>query len=209
MIDLRTIRPMDIETVIASVKKTNRLVTVEEGWGASGVGAKDAMRVCEQAFDWLEHRPGASRARMCRCLMPPISRSSPCPMWTRWSRRRRPDATDSHMGDRDLKRPGVPPDAKNLAARRFLGRRASIVDGGLSDKCASPWLSKGRETWGLPVGSARHVARTESSVKGADRRMTTLLPPPGALRDHAFAEAPAKPSGRSRHPDPGTTSAIN
>ncbi|MBV8448070.1 MAG: pyruvate dehydrogenase complex E1 component subunit beta [Hyphomicrobiales bacterium] len=57
VIDLRTIRPMDIETVIASVKKTNRLVTVEEGWGQSGVGAEIAMRVCEQAFDWLDAPP--------------------------------------------------------------------------------------------------------------------------------------------------------
>jgi pyruvate dehydrogenase E1 component beta subunit len=57
VVDLRTIRPMDIETVIASVKKTNRLVTVEEGWPQSGVGAEVAMRVCEQAFDWLDAPP--------------------------------------------------------------------------------------------------------------------------------------------------------
>jgi pyruvate dehydrogenase E1 component beta subunit len=57
VIDLRTIRPMDAETVIASVKKTNRLVTVEEGWAQSGVGAEIAMRVCEAAFDWLDAPP--------------------------------------------------------------------------------------------------------------------------------------------------------
>jgi pyruvate dehydrogenase E1 component beta subunit len=57
IIDLRTIRPMDIETVVASVKKTNRLVTVEEGWPQSGVGAEIAMRVCEEAFDWLDAPP--------------------------------------------------------------------------------------------------------------------------------------------------------
>jgi pyruvate dehydrogenase E1 component beta subunit len=57
VIDLRTIRPMDIATVIASVKKTNRLVTIEEGWGQSGVGAEIAMRVCEEAFDWLDAPP--------------------------------------------------------------------------------------------------------------------------------------------------------
>jgi pyruvate dehydrogenase E1 component beta subunit len=57
VIDLRTIRPMDTETVIASVKKTNRLVTVEEGWAQSGVGAEIAMRVCEAAFDWLDAPP--------------------------------------------------------------------------------------------------------------------------------------------------------
>ena len=46
--------PMDIETIVASVKKTGRLVTVEEGWRQSGVGAEIAACVMEQAFDWLD-----------------------------------------------------------------------------------------------------------------------------------------------------------
>jgi pyruvate dehydrogenase E1 component beta subunit len=54
VIDLRTIRPMDTETVVASVKKTGRIVTVEEGWQQSGVGAEVAARVMEQAFDYLD-----------------------------------------------------------------------------------------------------------------------------------------------------------
>jgi pyruvate dehydrogenase E1 component beta subunit len=54
VIDLRTLKPMDIETIIASVKKTGRLVTVEEGWRQSGVGAEIAAAVMEQAFDWLD-----------------------------------------------------------------------------------------------------------------------------------------------------------
>jgi pyruvate dehydrogenase E1 component beta subunit len=54
VIDLRTLKPMDIKTIIASVKKTNRLVTVEEGWRQSGVGAEVAALVTEQAFDWLD-----------------------------------------------------------------------------------------------------------------------------------------------------------
>jgi pyruvate dehydrogenase E1 component beta subunit len=57
VIDLRTIRPMDIATVVESVKKTNRLVTVEEGWGPMGVGAEVAARVVEQAFDYLDAPP--------------------------------------------------------------------------------------------------------------------------------------------------------
>lgn len=57
VIDLRTIRPMDHETIVASVKKTNRLVTVEEGWGPMGVGAEIAARVVEQAFDYLDAPP--------------------------------------------------------------------------------------------------------------------------------------------------------
>lgn len=54
VIDLRTIRPMDVETVIESVKKTGRCVTVEEGWPQSGVGAEIAMQIMENAFDYLD-----------------------------------------------------------------------------------------------------------------------------------------------------------
>lgn len=54
MIDLRTIRPMDTETVINSVKKTGRAVTVEEGWQQSGVGSEVAARIMEHAFDYLD-----------------------------------------------------------------------------------------------------------------------------------------------------------
>jgi pyruvate dehydrogenase E1 component beta subunit len=54
VIDLRTLRPMDTETIVASVKKTGRLVTVEEGWQQSGVGAEVAARVMEHAFDYLD-----------------------------------------------------------------------------------------------------------------------------------------------------------
>jgi len=57
VVDLRTIRPMDIETVVDSVKKTNRLVTVEEGWGPMGVGAEVAAKVTELAFDYLDAPP--------------------------------------------------------------------------------------------------------------------------------------------------------
>ena len=54
VIDLRTIRPMDIDTVIESVKKTGRCVTVEEGWPQSGVGSEIAAQLMEKAFDWLD-----------------------------------------------------------------------------------------------------------------------------------------------------------
>ena len=54
VIDLRTLRPMDSETIIASVKKTGRVVTVEEGWQQSGIGAEIAARIMEQAFDYLD-----------------------------------------------------------------------------------------------------------------------------------------------------------
>jgi len=54
VIDLRTLRPMDTDTIIASVKKTGRIVTVEEGWPQSGIGAEIAARVIEHAFDYLD-----------------------------------------------------------------------------------------------------------------------------------------------------------
>jgi pyruvate dehydrogenase E1 component beta subunit len=54
VIDLRTLRPLDTDTLIASVKKTGRAVTVEEGWQQSGVGAEIAARIMEHAFDYLD-----------------------------------------------------------------------------------------------------------------------------------------------------------
>jgi pyruvate dehydrogenase E1 component beta subunit len=54
VIDLRTIRPLDIETIIASVKKTGRCVTVEEGWPQFGVGSEIAARIMDEAFDYLD-----------------------------------------------------------------------------------------------------------------------------------------------------------
>jgi pyruvate dehydrogenase E1 component beta subunit len=54
VIDLRTLRPMDTETIVASVKKTGRAVTVEEGWQQNGVGAEVAARIMEHAFDYLD-----------------------------------------------------------------------------------------------------------------------------------------------------------
>jgi pyruvate dehydrogenase E1 component beta subunit len=54
IIDLRTLRPMDTETIVASVKKTGRAVTVEEGWQQNGVGAEIAARIMEHAFDYLD-----------------------------------------------------------------------------------------------------------------------------------------------------------
>ena len=54
IIDLRTLRPLDTETIVASVKKTNRLVSVEEGWPFAGIGAEIAAQMMEHAFDWLD-----------------------------------------------------------------------------------------------------------------------------------------------------------
>ena len=57
VVNLRSIRPLDSETIAASVKKTNRLVTVEEGWPYANIGTEVAMQVIEAAFDWLDAPP--------------------------------------------------------------------------------------------------------------------------------------------------------
>jgi len=54
VIDLRSLRPFDVATVAASVKKTNRLVAVEEGWPFAGIGAELAAVMMEECFDWLD-----------------------------------------------------------------------------------------------------------------------------------------------------------
>lgn len=62
VVDLRTLRPMDVDTVLESVKKTNRIVTVEEGWAPCGVGAEIGWQVTQHAFDYLDAPP----ARVCQ-----------------------------------------------------------------------------------------------------------------------------------------------
>jgi pyruvate dehydrogenase E1 component beta subunit len=54
VIDLRTLRPLDTDTIVESVKKTGRAVTVEEGWQQNGVGAEVAARIMQHAFDYLD-----------------------------------------------------------------------------------------------------------------------------------------------------------
>ena len=54
IVDLRTLRPLDMEPVLASFKKTNRAVIVEEGWRSYGVGSEVASRIYEQAFDYVD-----------------------------------------------------------------------------------------------------------------------------------------------------------
>ncbi len=54
VVDLRTLRPLDMETVLRSVKKTNRAVIVEEDWRSYGIGAEVASRIQEEAFDYLD-----------------------------------------------------------------------------------------------------------------------------------------------------------
>jgi pyruvate dehydrogenase E1 component beta subunit len=66
VIDLRTLRPLDTAAIVESVKKTNRVVSVEEGWAYSGIGSEIAARIMEQAFDWLD----APVSRVCGADVP-------------------------------------------------------------------------------------------------------------------------------------------
>ena len=54
IVDLRTLRPLDMEPVIASFQKTNRAVVVEEGWRSYGVGSEIVSRIYEEAFDYID-----------------------------------------------------------------------------------------------------------------------------------------------------------
>ena len=61
MIDLRTIRPLDTETIVKSVQKTHRLVSVEEGWPFAGIGSELSALMMERAFDDLDALAGTSK----------------------------------------------------------------------------------------------------------------------------------------------------
>ena len=63
VIDLRTLRPLDTETIVNSVKKTNRIVTIEEGWAFAGIGSEIAALMMEQAFDFLDAPPARVTAK--------------------------------------------------------------------------------------------------------------------------------------------------
>ena len=66
VINLRSLRPLDVDTIVASVKKTNRIVSVEEGWSFAGIGSEIAAVMMEQAFDWLD----APVVRVCGADVP-------------------------------------------------------------------------------------------------------------------------------------------
>ena len=66
LIDLRTIRPLDFETIICSVKKTNRLIIVEESWPFGSISSEIAYRIQKDAFDFLD----APISRICSADVP-------------------------------------------------------------------------------------------------------------------------------------------
>jgi len=114
IIDLRTLRPMDTETIIASVKKTGRCVTIEEGWAQSGVGAEIAARVVEHAFDYLDAPVLRVSGKDVPMPYAATSRSWRCRAWPMWSRRRRPCCTGEPWR---LTRKPVPPRGVTCNAR--------------------------------------------------------------------------------------------
>ncbi len=66
VINLRSLRPLDVDAIVASVKKTNRIVSVEEGWPVAGMGSEIAAIMMDQAFDWLD----APVVRVCGADVP-------------------------------------------------------------------------------------------------------------------------------------------
>jgi len=66
VINLRSLRPLDTDTLVASVQKTNRILTIEEGWPIAGLAAEIAAQIVEKAFDWLDAPP----ARVCGADVP-------------------------------------------------------------------------------------------------------------------------------------------
>ncbi len=57
VLDMRTIRPLDIDSVIASVKKTNKVVVVDQSWPFAGISSEVVTQICERCFDWLDAAP--------------------------------------------------------------------------------------------------------------------------------------------------------
>jgi pyruvate dehydrogenase E1 component beta subunit len=66
VLDLRTLRPLDIDGLLASVRKTHRAVVVDEGWRTGGLAGEVSARIAEEAFDHLE----APVARVCTAEVP-------------------------------------------------------------------------------------------------------------------------------------------
>ena len=125
VIDLRTLRPMDTETIVASVKKTSRCVTVEEGWPQSGVGAEIAARVMEHAFDYLDAPvtrvtgkdvPMPYAANLEKLALPSSPKSS---------RPRKRSATGSAMTTPTIRISAGAADKRSRAAASGRSRRAS------------------------------------------------------------------------------------
>ena len=90
VVDLRTLRPMDVATVVESVKKTNRCVTVEEGWPVCSIGSEIAARLMTHAFDWLDTPVTRVTGKDVPMPYAAISKSSPCRMSRMSSPRPRP-----------------------------------------------------------------------------------------------------------------------
>ena len=93
VIDLRTLRPLDMETVLASVRKTNRIVTVEEAWPVCSLGSEICARVTAEAFDYLDAPPTKVSAPTCPCPTPPTSKSWRSPARRKLSRPSKPYST--------------------------------------------------------------------------------------------------------------------
>jgi pyruvate dehydrogenase E1 component beta subunit len=77
VIDLRSLRPLDKATILASLAKTNRLLVAEEGWATCSIGSEIAAICMEEGFDDLDAPVMRMRTKMCRCPTPPILSARP------------------------------------------------------------------------------------------------------------------------------------
>ena len=157
VIDLRTLRPLDIDTIVQSVQKTGRLVTVEEGWPQCGIGAEIAARVMERAFDYLDapvmrvDRQGRADAvcRQSRKAGAAVGR-------TKSSMLRKPSATGDHRMSANYDALQIPPGAREKGGIEVL--RAGVVDGGLHVTLRRAFNDP--KAWGILLADvARQVAR--------------------------------------------------
>ena len=57
VLDMRTIRPLDIDSIVESIQKTNRVVVVDQSWPFGSVASEVMAQICEHGFDWLDHQP--------------------------------------------------------------------------------------------------------------------------------------------------------
>ena len=174
VIDLRTLRPMDTDTIVASVKKTGRAVTVEEGWQQSGVGAEIAARIMEHAFDYLD----APVARV-------SGKDVPMPYAANLEKLALPTVAEVVAGRQSRlvsvsamagpKEQPLPPDVMGREdATEVL--RAFVVDGGLS--IAFQRAFEEPDMWGmLLVDIARHAARAYARESGytEDEALTRIV----------------------------------
>ena len=187
MIDPRTLRPLDLDTILESVRKTNRCVIVEEGWPHGGVGANLAALIQEQAFDHLDAPDRPRHRRRPADAVLQAARADRLPA----------RAADRRSGHRDLPRP-LGATRSQLRALR-TARRASV--GARRDQ-VRPQLKERRMRRTTVLGAATAAALAAGSlavtgVLGSSHREA----PEDPRRPHAPTTRTSTRSPRRTRPD--------